>query len=400
MLIYIDVKDKKNRCRSRSAYNQIHINAYRKDPELIDEKLLKNEEKAIFSLRSLYKKYGYMPFKMSKFEEYDLYVRNKDFLVSDRIITFNDTNGKLLALKPDVTLSVIKSGVDAPGCKQKVYYNENIYRVSGSTHQYTEIMQAGLECIGDIDLYDVFEAVHLAAQSLAMIADEFVLEISHLGILSALLEEAGGSDSFRKAVAQCIAEKNEHDLARICEENGVSAEKTAKICSFIGLYGDMKSVIEKLDKICETKCGRAALSELCELQALIETTEYADKVFLDFSIVNDMNYYNGIVFKGFINGIYEGVLAGGRYDKLMEKMGRKSGAVGFAVYLDLLETLGTESSKYDVDVLLIYNEKTDVKVVADKVRELTEAGKSVSAQKTIPGKLRYRELINIEKEAR
>ena len=100
MLIYIDVKDKKNRCRSRSAYNQIHINAYRKDPKLIDEKLLKNEEKAIFSLRSLYKKYGYMPFKMSKFEEYDLYVRNKDFLVSDRIITFNDTNGKLLALKP------------------------------------------------------------------------------------------------------------------------------------------------------------------------------------------------------------------------------------------------------------------------------------------------------------
>ena len=155
------MKDKKNRCRSRSAYNQIHINAYRKDPELIDEKLLKNEEKAIFSLRSLYKKYGYMPFKMSKFEEYDLYVRNKDFLVSDRIITFNDTNGKLLALKPDVTLSVIKSGVDAPGCKQKVYYNENIYRVSGSTHQYTEIMQVGLECIGDIDLYDVFEAVHL-----------------------------------------------------------------------------------------------------------------------------------------------------------------------------------------------------------------------------------------------
>ena len=76
---------------------------------MIDERLLKNEEKAIFSLRSLYKKYGYMPFKMSKFEEYDLYVRNKDFLVSDRIITFNDTNGKLLALKPDVTLSVSKT---------------------------------------------------------------------------------------------------------------------------------------------------------------------------------------------------------------------------------------------------------------------------------------------------
>ena len=68
---------------------------------MIEEKLLKNEEKAIFTLRSLYRKYGYLPFKMSKFEEYDLYVRNKDFLVSDRVITFNDTNGRLLALKPD-----------------------------------------------------------------------------------------------------------------------------------------------------------------------------------------------------------------------------------------------------------------------------------------------------------
>ena len=96
---------------------------------MIDERLLKSEEKAIFNLRSLYKKYGYSPYKISKVEEYELYVRNKDFLVSDRVITFNDTNGKLLALKPDVTLSIIKSGEDTEGVKQKVFYNENVYRV-------------------------------------------------------------------------------------------------------------------------------------------------------------------------------------------------------------------------------------------------------------------------------
>lgn len=88
---------------------------------MIDEKLLKSEERAIFNLRSLYRKYGYAPFKMSKFEEYDLYVRNKDFLVSDRVITFNDTNGKLMALKPDVTLSIIKNSDDAPNEKKKVF---------------------------------------------------------------------------------------------------------------------------------------------------------------------------------------------------------------------------------------------------------------------------------------
>ena len=53
---------------------------------MIDGKILKNDERAVYKLRSLYRKYGYMPFKMSKFEEYELYVRNKDFLVSDRII--------------------------------------------------------------------------------------------------------------------------------------------------------------------------------------------------------------------------------------------------------------------------------------------------------------------------
>ena len=90
----------------------------------IDYSVLKNDEKAIFGLRSIYRRYGYSQYKMSKFEEYDLYVRNKDFLVSDNIITFTDTNGKLLALKPDVTLSIIKNGKDVPGVIEKVYYNE------------------------------------------------------------------------------------------------------------------------------------------------------------------------------------------------------------------------------------------------------------------------------------
>ena len=150
--------------------------------------ILKSEEKAVFALRSLYKQYGYLPYKMSKFEEYDLYVRNKDFLISDSVITFNDTNGRLLALKPDVTLSIIKNSESDREYKQKLYYNENVYRVSDSTHQYKEIMQAGIECIGDIDLADVFEVVYLAAKSLNAISRDFVLDISHMGVFSSVVD--------------------------------------------------------------------------------------------------------------------------------------------------------------------------------------------------------------------
>ena len=76
---------------------------------------LKTEEKVVFELREIYGKFGYLPYKMNKFEEYDLYVRNKDFLVSDNIITFTDADGKLMALKPDVTLSIVKKGDDDNG---------------------------------------------------------------------------------------------------------------------------------------------------------------------------------------------------------------------------------------------------------------------------------------------
>ena len=87
----------------------------------LDWTILRSEEQTMYRLRGLYERYGYRRFKMSKFEEYDLYIRNKDFLVSDRMITFTDARGVLMALKPDITLSIIKNN---SGDSEKVYYNE------------------------------------------------------------------------------------------------------------------------------------------------------------------------------------------------------------------------------------------------------------------------------------
>lgn len=359
---------------------------------MFDTKILKSEERAVFALRALYRQYGYLPYKMSKFEEYEYYIRNKDFLVSDRIITFNDTNGKLLALKPDVTLSIIKNGEDAPGCKQKVYYNENVYRVSDNTHQFKELMQAGLECIGDIDLYDIFEAVSLAAQSLALISGDFVLQISHLGILSAVLDQVCPNRMFQQEAIGYIRNKNAHDLTRLCQTYGVKETPLVQLISAYGRRGKVIAMLESLD------CGENALQEMKKLSSLLDQLPWSDKIIFDFSVVNNMNYYNGIVFQGFLSGICEGVLAGGQYDKLMQKLGRRAGAVGFALYLDLLEQLPMESSAYDVDVLLVYDAAVDMEAVAKAVTELTAAGKTVSAQKSIPRKLRYRQLLRLPKE--
>ena len=356
------------------------------------ESILKNEEKAVLALRSLYRSYGYLPFKMSKFEEYDLYVRNKDFLISDGIITFNDTNGKLLALKPDMTLSIVKNAEDRTGCKQKLCYDENVYRISGSTHRYKELMQAGLECIGDIDMYDILEVTTLAVRSLSLLSDDYILAISHPGILSSALEGLGLSAELKSAIVGCFAEKNAHDLRKLCTAEGVGVEGTELLCGLISIFGDIGDSLNKLDVLCPC----SALDELRSLASLLSKTEYGNKIRIDTSLVSDTDYYNGFVFKGFLSGACESVLTGGQYGKLLRRMGRRSDAIGFAIYLDRLEGIDRNTPDFDVDVLLIYSKDTDASAVAAKTAELIASGKSVSAQKAIPPKLRYRELIELK----
>ena len=74
-----------------------------------EERLLKKDERVSSSLRALFQQHGYRKFKMSKFEEYDFYAENRSFLHSEAILTFTGLDGKLLALKPDVTLSIVKN---------------------------------------------------------------------------------------------------------------------------------------------------------------------------------------------------------------------------------------------------------------------------------------------------
>ena len=359
--------------------------------------VFKNEEKVIFALRSLYARYGYSQYKMSKFEEYDLYVQSKDFLISDSVITFTDRNGKLMALKPDVTLSILKNGKDAPGCVQKVYYNENVYRVSGGTHMFKEIMQVGLECIGDIDAYCLYEVLMLAAGSLATISERYVLDVSHLGILSAVLDSLSVPESSRKAIVKCISEKNMHELAALSAAAGVSAEGTELLKQLVTLYGKPVDVLPKLRDLLGGKIDSALIDEFCNVLHAFLSSEFYDKLRVDFSVVHDIGYYNGIVFKGFIEGIPSGVLSGGQYDKLLQKMGRKAGAIGFAVYLDLLERLGETEAPYDADILLLYGSDTDLRTLSEAVQSLAADGSSVMAQKEIPEKVRYKKLMKLTK---
>ncbi|QIB70023.1 hypothetical protein Ami103574_12260 [Aminipila butyrica] len=359
------------------------------------ETLLSQEERITLDLRFLYESHGYSPFKMSKFEEYDLYARNKDFLLSDTIISFTDTDGRLMALKPDVTLSIIKNIKEDRGGLQKVYYHENIYRVSKDTHTYREFMQLGLECMGLIDLYHLVEVSLLAAASLKAIHSHYILSLSHMGILSALLADLSLNWEQEKQILQFIGEKNRHGIKTVCQQAGSSREACQRLTDLLAAYGPPKVVLPRLRTICTSEKTASLLDEL-ERICQVLTPDHGDSILLDFSIKGGMNYYNGLVFQGFIQGIPSAVLSGGQYDKLMEKMGKTQGALGFAIYLDLLDYLGSVQKDCDIDVLLLYQESTDVTLLIETVKKLQEEGLSVQVQPLIPEKLKYKKLLQIK----
>jgi len=307
--------------------------------------VLSGTEKIIFALRSLYCEHGYVRYRMGKFEEYDLYSRYKEFLESDRVLTFTDTNGDLMALKPDVTLSIIKSGKDVPGAVQKVCYNENVYRAGRGVNTFREIMQTGLECIGRIDSGLIGEVLMLAAESLAICGSSFVLELSHLDILSSFIDGVTGDPILRQEILRCVSGKNLHGVTELCEKNGIDPERSARLKSLMGLYGKPADVLPKLRSLAPAEAG-GDVDSLEQAVSAFSGTPLAENIRIDFSLVGDMHYYNGVIFKGFLNGIPGSVLSGGQYDRLMRKMGRTSDAIGFAVYLDLLERLdsGMEES--------------------------------------------------------
>jgi len=301
--------------------------------DYIDD-ILQYDEQAIMRLRSLYRQFGYTQYKMSRFEEYGLYAENKPFLASGNIITFTGAGGKLMALRPDVTLSIVKNTKN-DGKLKKLYYNENVYRPDG--YEFKEQMQVGLECIGDIDVKLMGEALMLAQRSLDELGERSRIDISHMGFINGLLQSEELTANQETELLRRVSERNVPELNKLCMEFGLSDGFRDRIATLAALYGPYSEIVSDARQISVSEETDAAVRELEELFDVLRQLGAEQNMNLDFSIVNDISYYSGIIFQGYIEGIPAKVLSGGRYDKLLRKFGNHSGAVGFAVYLDLLE---------------------------------------------------------------
>lgn len=333
-------------------------------------------------LRGLFERRGFRRVRVNKFEDYALYVDNKNFLDSENIITFMDLDGKLLALKPDVTLSVVR-GMPAKelSVPEKLYYTDEVYRLSRENREYKVHKQVGVELIGRSDPFSNVEVVDLALSSLALISGHFILDVSHLGFVSGLLESMDLSHAVKKQVLAGIHCKSGHDVAAVLEQAGVSQEQKNRVLTLCGLHGAFLSVLPQAKELIICEQMQNAYDELLRLGAVMDLGGQARRMNLDFSVVNDLDYYNGLIFSGYVEGIPKVVLTGGRYDNLMKKMGKESGAVGFAVSLDDLNTYLKSGKNHDFDLLVLYLENCDYAALLDCVKRFNGQGLTVRLER-------------------
>jgi ATP phosphoribosyltransferase regulatory subunit len=347
-------------------------------------------------LHRLYRLYGCRPFRVSKFEKYEVYAACKDFLVSDRILTFSDTDGELLALKPDVTLSILRAVSYRPGFRERLFYHENVYRPGPPDGRFREMPQSGVECIGDLDNLDVYEMLRLADECLRLLPCETALSFSHLGIVRSLLQRLSADENDRAEMLQLLSVRSLHGLGELFRRRGFDETVLGVLRALLDLDCSLGELPDRLRGLGGDLFDASVLQELDELAALADGDECRAR--FDVSVLNDTHYYNGLVFRGYARGAADKILSGGRYDRLVRRMGRSGGAVGFAVYLGLLPSMETsDRNSLDADVLVLYDDGTPLTEVRRRCDELRGEGKRVSTQRCPDDGLRVLETLDLRR---
>ena len=333
----------------------------------------------LLNIRKMYDSYGYKKISLPSFEEYDLYNENKDF-IDRNVLTVMSPNGKLLALRPDITLSVAKKVSKDQSLKySKIYYQENTYNLTKYVG-YEEDEQLGIELIGKESTFLDFEIINLAVESLDIINKKSMIVLSHAGFISSIFENFDLEYEIKEEILDCINRKNSHDIQKILKRNEHISENVKKLIYKIPeLSGNLENIEKELLKYEINGNTKKILSELKQLNSLLMKFYKKSKIIFDFSVVKNLNYYNGIILQGYIEGFPNVILTGGRYDKLFEKFGVDTGAVGFAILTDGLKGYYKDTDKKDFEVLIAYD-NSDFEKLVEIVNDFQKKGLRVRTE--------------------
>ncbi|ASN07177.1 ATP phosphoribosyltransferase regulatory subunit [Virgibacillus necropolis] len=310
--------------------------------------------------------YGYRQIQTSTLEQYDLYQSITGTVHPDKMIKVIDPSGKILVLRPDVTIPITRmlaslNQVQSP--EQPLFYISEVFRHSSDQQAKNEQTQAGIENFGPSTVELDAEVIALAIHTLRDLGfDSFKLEIGQASFFRELLELLNLTKAEKSELQLLIQAKNISEINRLLGDLTIQDELSTFIQQVPFLYGNFMEVINRAEEIALNEQMKDKLKKLKKLYEILQFYEVENDVSLDLGLINHMDYYSDIIFQGFVENVGKPVLMGGRYDQLADQLNATIPAIGFAFDVDfLVEAMDQHNLfpevKTDIDIVLLY-EKT------------------------------------------
>lgn len=306
-------------------------------------------------LTHLFRSRGYAEIITPEVEFYDSFVTGGCAIPQEAMLKVIDRSGKICVLRPDCTIPIARVAAtklkDSP-LPQRFYYNQNVYR-SASANQGNdgERAQCGIELIGARGVRADLEMICMAVDSLrACGLQRFHIEIGHAGIYRALASEMNMDDETAEKIRALIEGKSFAAL-----KDFLAAYSDRPACAALNKLAYLFGGVEVLDEAEALGSGEeGTIAYLRSLYQLLEQAGYGEYVRFDLGLVHQIDYYTGVVFRGYVEGAGTAVLSGGRYDRLLEAFGRPAQAIGFAVDVDAVAACLPEAESPVVDTVIYY----------------------------------------------
>lgn len=334
-------------------------------------------------LREIYINSGFLEVKSPTLEFYDVFNIENSTLPQEKIYKLIDGQGRILALRADMTTPIAR--IVGTKLRDAVYplrlcYTSNVYRINESLNgKNSEITQSGVEVIGIKDINADAEVIIMGIKSLLNCGlENFKIEIGHAEMFKALVEDANLDYEEKEKLRESIDTKNFTALHEILHENKGKFEKSSLnvLKELPKLFGGIE-IIEKASCLTCNKRAIKALEDVRKVYEIVESIGLGEYLSVDLGMVYHIDYYTGIIFRGYTQGFGGNILSGGRYDNLIAQFGENKPATGFAIDVDgiikSLETNGNFSDKNDEKVLVYYN-KQNFKEAYERAQSLREKG--------------------------
>lgn len=301
-------------------------------------------------------KCGFKPISAPTIEYAEVF-SNTGGIDSTRMYNFVDRDGTLLTLRPDVTPSIARIVATAhDNFPKKLYYVDNTFRRNESYQgKLREFTQAGIEIINGNDTLSAdAEAIVIAIRALKAVGlESFKIDIGHAMFLNGVIEEANISDDIINDIQDSILHKNYVAVAEIADklENDNIKLILKDLPLLIGDYEILQSAKQRITNAKSIE----AIDYLSQLYEIIKELGLEKYISFDLSVIGAMDYYTGIIFRGYTRGTGFSILDGGRYDNMVATFGKSMPAVGFAIKINDLINVADIKHSHKPYILIAYD---------------------------------------------